>query len=97
MLIPRTIIKGDQLNNELSLDFIAYHEEEEMMHVKAEITGNRDRLRFHVLPENLTFNKEKWVIPSNNEIIATNKKLAFNNFKISKNSQSIEITDKKPQ
>ncbi|SFZ89662.1 Family of unknown function [Flaviramulus basaltis] len=96
LFIPRSIIKGEQLNNELSLDFIAYDKEEEMMNVKAEITGDSERLRFHVIPENLTLNKSKWIIPSDNEIIITEKKLAFNNFKINKNNQSIQITDKDP-
>ena len=84
LFIPRTILKGEQLNNELSLDFIAYDEDEEMMNAKVQITGDRERLRFHVLPENLTFNKHKWTIPSDNEILLTDKKLAFNHFRINR-------------
>ena len=96
ILLPRSLIKGEQLNNELSLDFLAYHDDDELMNVKAEITGNRERLRFHVKPNNLILNKNPWITPEDNEIIITDKNLAFNNFRIDRNEQSIEITDKKP-
>ncbi len=94
LLIPKSEIKGNQENNELALSFLASHNAKEMMNIEGEITGNRERLRFHVEPENLTLNKEIWSIPQDNEIIITDEKLTFNNFKINKNTQSIEITDK---
>ncbi|WP_246067783.1 translocation/assembly module TamB domain-containing protein [Changchengzhania lutea] len=94
--LPPSIIKGKQINNELSLNFLAYYQEENMMNIEAKITGNRERLRFHVLPEILLLNKEKWIIPNDNEIILTDKNLAFHHFRINKNNQSIEIIDKSP-
>lgn len=94
--IPKSVIKGEQLNNSLSLDFLAFHEDEDLMNIKAEITGDRDRLRFHVIPENLVLNKSNWTIPENNEIIITDTQLEFNQFQINKGNQSIALTDKLP-
>lgn len=94
--IKKTIIKGNQANNELSLDFIAYDEKEKMIQILSKITGSRDRLRFHVLPTDLILNKTPWNTPENNEIIYTKNKLAFNDFRFSKDDQSVEITDKLP-
>lgn len=94
--LPKSVIKGEQLNNNLSLDFLAFHDDEKMMNIKAEITGDRERLRFHVIPDNLKLNKANWTIPQNNEIIITDKNLEFNQFKINKGNQSIELTDKLP-
>tara|TARA_R110002096_G_scaffold203033_5_gene387917 strand:+ start:6509 stop:11611 length:5103 start_codon:yes stop_codon:yes gene_type:complete len=94
LLLPKSEIKGNQTNNELSLSFLASYDETEIMNIEAEVTGDRERLRFHVVPTNLVLNKEIWTIPQDNEIIITDKNLAFNNFKINKNTQSIEITDK---
>ncbi len=95
--IPRTIITGKQTNNELSLNFAGYHKGETLMNVNTKITGNRDRLSFTVNPDSLILNKNKWNIPSDNEIVFTEgDKLLFTNFKIDKENQSIEITDKLP-
>lgn len=94
--IQKTIVSGNQVNNELSLDFIAYHEEEKMIQIGSKITGSRERLRFHVLPEDLILNKTPWNTPETNEIIYTENKLAFNDFRFSKGDQSVEITDKLP-
>ncbi len=92
--IKKTILKGNQVNNELSLDFIAYHEEEKMIQILSKITGSRDRLRFTVTPTDLILNKTPWNTPETNEIIYTPNKLVFNDFRFSKDNQSVEITDK---
>tara|TARA_R110002049_G_scaffold207188_1_gene377651 strand:+ start:27972 stop:33044 length:5073 start_codon:yes stop_codon:yes gene_type:complete len=94
--IPKTIIKGNQSNNELALNFSAYKDTAQMMYVDAIISGNRDKLNLHVVPEKLLLNNDNWSIPANNEMLFTEKKLEFNNFKINKNNQSIEISDKLP-
>ncbi len=94
--IKKTIIKGNQTNNELSLDFIAYDDNETMIQMMSKITGDRKRLRFHVLPEDLIFNKLPWNVPANNEILIGEKELKFNDFIFSRENQSVEITDKLP-
>lgn len=93
--VPRTIITGNQTNNELSLNFAGFHKEETLMNVNTKITGNRDRLQFSVKPDSLILNKHIWNIPADNAIVLeNNEKLSFTNFKITKDNQSIEITDK---
>ncbi|SDS20322.1 translocation/assembly module TamB domain-containing protein [Winogradskyella sediminis] len=91
--VPKTIIKGKQSDHELALDFLGYHDDEQLLNVNTKLTGNRDRLVFTVNPENLILNKETWTIPQENEMIITDKHLEFNAFKITKNSQSITLTD----
>ncbi|NNE32814.1 MAG: translocation/assembly module TamB [Winogradskyella sp.] len=92
--IPETIITGNQTNNELSLNFLGYHNGERLMNVNTKISGNRDRLVLSVNPDSLVLNNGKWTIPEDNQMILTETKLAFNKFKISKNNQSIEVTNK---
>ncbi|WP_225035162.1 translocation/assembly module TamB [Winogradskyella sp. SM1960] len=92
--VPKTIIKGQQSDHELVLDFLGYHNDEQLMNVSTKISGNRDELKFTVNPDSLILNKETWTIPDNNEVIITEKNLEFNAFKITKNNQSIELTDK---
>ena len=92
--VPKTIIKGKQSDNELSLDFLGYYEDEQLMNVNTKLTGNREQLVFTVNPDSLILNKEKWTIPPGNEMILKDKNLEFTDFKITKNKQSIELTDK---
>ncbi|WP_179343672.1 translocation/assembly module TamB domain-containing protein [Winogradskyella ursingii] len=94
--IPKTMITGNQYNNELSLNFLGYHDGERLMNVNTRITGSRERLVLKVNPDSLVLNKSKWVIPETNEMVLTENKVTFNEFIISKDNQSIEITDKLP-
>ncbi|GGG37321.1 translocation/assembly module TamB domain-containing protein [Bizionia arctica] len=94
ILIPKTVITGNQENNELSLDFFAYYKNETLIKVLSKISGSSNNLRFHVIPEGLIFNKSFWTIPESNEVLISNTKMIFNDFLISKENQSIEITDK---
>lgn len=92
--VPKTVITGNQINNGLSLNFLGYHQGEKLMNVNTKITGNRERLKFTVNPDSLILNKKKWSIPKTNEVILTENNLEFNDFKISREGQTVEITDK---
>ncbi|WP_299102053.1 translocation/assembly module TamB domain-containing protein [uncultured Winogradskyella sp.] len=92
--VPKTIIKGRQSNHELHLDFLGFHNGEKLMNVNTNLSGSRERLVFSVDPDSLILNKQKWTIPQNNEVVITDKNLDFNAFKITKDNQSIELTDK---
>ncbi|MUU78799.1 translocation/assembly module TamB [Winogradskyella sp. HL2-2] len=94
--VPKTLITGNQTNNELFLNLLGYNDNEKLLNVNTKITGNRERLKFTVNPDSLILNKKKWIIPATNQVILTNKNLAFADFKITKNNQSIELTDKLP-
>ena len=91
--IASTSIIGNQSNNELSLNFLAYHDNETLINVNTKITGNRERLEFKVNPDSLIFNKHAWNIPVTNTVFITNKNLEFKDFRLSLDEQSLEITD----
>ncbi|TXE09212.1 translocation/assembly module TamB [Gelidibacter salicanalis] len=92
--IQKTRVEGSQANNELSLGFTAYHQDEILTQIRSKITGNREELRFHVLTEDLVLNKTPWNIPESNEILIRDQKLEFNDFLFSRDNQSFELTDK---
>ncbi|EGV43229.2 translocation/assembly module TamB [Bizionia argentinensis JUB59] len=92
--IQKTIISGNQVNNELALEFTAFHKKEVLAQIFSEVTGTSDALRFHVKPDNLVINKTPWTVPESNEMLIYPKKLEFNEFQFSKGNQSFEITDK---
>ncbi|WP_299669997.1 translocation/assembly module TamB [uncultured Polaribacter sp.] len=94
--VPKTIITGNQKNNELALNFLGFHEGKKLMNVNTSITGSRERLKFTVNNKDLVLNKHKWEIPETNEIILTDSVISFSDFRITKGNQSIEVTDKSP-
>ena len=92
--VPKTIIKGIQQNNELSLNFLGFYKGEKLMNVNTTISGNSDKLKFTIDQDSLFLNSTQWKIPNTNAVVFENNKLTFSDFKISKDNQSIEITDK---
>jgi len=92
--IPETVITGNQSDSELALNFHGTYQDSLLLNVDAKITGSRERLVMKVDPDSLILNTHKWDITDENEMILTDNKLEFNQFKIIKNNQSIEITDK---
>lgn len=92
--IPSTKIIGSQTNNELSLSFVGNLDGDKILNVEAEITGNRERLVFKVLPDDIIFNKSSWHVPPTNEVVITEGNIKFNNFVFSKQNQSVELTNK---
>ncbi|TXD47912.1 translocation/assembly module TamB [Polaribacter sp. IC073] len=91
--MPKTIITGNQTNNELSLNFLGFYKGKKLMNVNTKITGNRESLKFSVNKDSLILNSGKWTIPEDNAVELSDNNITFTNFKISKGKQSIEITD----
>lgn len=95
--VPKTVITGTQKDNELSLNFLGFYKGEKLMNVNTTITGNSDQLKFTIDQDSLFLNSHNWKIPKTNAIVFEENKLTFSDFKISKDKQSIEITDKIPR
>ena len=94
--IPRTKIEGNQQNEELSLKFNSVYEDSTLINIQSQITGTSERLRFHVLPEDLILNRNKWQTPEDNEIIFTENNLEFNNFRFSRDNTVVSLTHQLP-
>ncbi len=94
--IPKTKIKGHQQDNELSLSFYSVYKDSTLINIQSQITGNSEELRFHIIPEDLILDRNSWHTPENNEVLISKHKLVFNNFRFTRNEESLEITDKLP-
>lgn len=92
--LPKTVLKGEQVENKMLLEFTSYFEDDIYNTIQTEITGKRDSLRLHVLSDKFQINKENWKISKDNEMKLTKNKIDFHNFRFSYNGQSFEITDK---
>lgn len=91
--IPITKVTGRQQDEKLNLAFNATHLDTTLINIKSEITGTSEQLRFHVLPESLTLDRNLWQTPDNNEVLISKHKLVFNDFRFSKDDEIVEFTD----
>ena len=94
--IKRTDLSGIVSNNVLNLEFTSYDDEERLMHFASTLSRKRDingieNLIFNLSLDDLILNKKPWSIPDNNEIAVGEEALVFNNFKLTNESQSIEL------
>ena len=95
--IPQTKIIGNQQNEVLSLVFRATHQDTTLINVKSQITGSSERLRLQVLPDSLILDRNLWEIPETNEILWTDDRISFTDFRFSRNEELMELTDKLSQ
>lgn len=92
--IPKTEITGNQKEGELSLNFHSVYKDTTLINIQSQITGTAEELRFHVIPEDLILDRNDWVTPEDNEVLISKHNLVFNNFRFTRNEESVEITDK---
>ncbi|CAM4139293.1 translocation/assembly module TamB [Gillisia hiemivivida] len=94
LAIKETIIDGSIENQNLYLDFTSFHNDKVMVHVASEISKEGDTFKVHLFPKDLILNYEEWNIPATNEAFFKDKYAEFNDFRLSRNNQLIEISDK---
>ncbi len=92
--IPKTRIRGNQQDNELSLNFNSVYKDSTLINIQSQITGTEEELRFHIVPEDLIFDRNKWQTPDDNEVLISKKKIVFNDFKFTRNEETVELTNK---
>lgn len=94
--IPKTRIKGNQKDNEMSLSFNSIYKDSTLINIQSQITGTSEQLRFHILPEDLILDRNLWETPDDNEVLISKENLEFNNFRFSRNNEVVELSNKMP-
>jgi hypothetical protein len=94
--IKRTEVLGEVSNDSLKLDFLAFNNTEKLIHIKPEFFRQGDSLSLHINPSDLTLNAKPWSIPSNNRLKYIDNVLDIDDFTLSREGQSVTISNKKP-
>ena len=97
LAIKKTFLEGSIENKMLNLDFNSYYEDEKLVHVASVISKTDDIFRVHLVPEELILNYSEWKIPESNEVLIGDKSIQFNDFRMSRNNQEIEISNSMPE
>ncbi len=94
--IKKTIIKGGVINRKLDLEFTSLHEEERIVHINSQLNFQGDTLKFHLEPKELILNKNPWEISDNNLISLGKEYINFQDFRLTRNDQVMEVLNNKP-
>jgi len=94
--IKRTNLGGVVSQNELNLDFISYEDGEKLLQFGSTLSRKRNQqgtedLIFKLKLEDLILNKQSWRVPDDNSVTYREDRISFNNFKLSNDSQSVEM------
>jgi len=96
LAIKKTLIDGKIFDRKLFLNFSSFNNDETIVQIKTETTGEDKQLRIHVVPENLIFNNLAWSIPQSNQFIISDKKIEFQDFKFTHENQQLNLYSNKP-
>ncbi|MCT8340236.1 translocation/assembly module TamB domain-containing protein [Flavobacteriaceae bacterium TK19130] len=95
LALPKTDFSGDFADKQLDLTFLAKEDDSTLFDIRSQITGSRERLRYHVVPDPLIFNGNNWQTPSSNEVIYAEDRLTFNDFRFENGRQQVAVRDGK--
>ena len=94
--IRRTDLEGEIINEILHLDFNSYYEDEHLMHIRSELARRNDTIIFQLDPSEVILNSSLWEVPEDNEIRIAENSTIFNDFRFTRNNQSLRITNEQP-
>ncbi len=96
LAIKETMLEGRLANRELDLDFISNYNDQQLVHVRSEVSKPDDILRIHINPEELVLNTAAWNIDPDNEILIGDNFWNFNNFILQRNEQLLRVSNELP-
>ncbi|WP_162416072.1 translocation/assembly module TamB domain-containing protein [Cyclobacterium roseum] len=89
-----TYFTGKILEDLLYLDFNALDSDKEtLMHVAWDIRPGQDTLQFHIDPDSLIFNRKKWILPADNEVLIGPSVAHFRNITFDREMQKVSIAN----
>ncbi len=90
-----TYFTGKIVEELFYLDFNALDKKDDtLMHVALNIRTEQDALQFHINPDSLIFNRMKWSLPADNELLIGPSVANFKNFTFDREIQKVSIANK---
>lgn len=96
LAIKETILSGTVDQRKLNLDFSSFYDKTRLVHLNSELDFRGDTLRYHINPQDLVLNTKEWSIDENNLISFDTNYLNFENFRIFRNDQEMQLSNDKP-
>ena len=94
--IKKTLWDGRITNRKLFMDFSSFNNEEEIIHMKTEISEADNILYLHFVPEDIVLNKQPWTVSPSNEVSFGEKRIQFKDLSFSHEDQMVSFYSDKP-
>lgn len=96
LAIKKTVLNGNVVDRKLNLDFSSLYEQDSLVHVNSELNFQGDTLKFHINPQDLILNRNPWHVSASNQISYAKEYLAFQDFRLSRNDQEMQLSNNSP-
>ncbi|SFC10201.1 Autotransporter translocation and assembly factor TamB [Zunongwangia mangrovi] len=93
LALKKTELKANLANRVLGLNFNSVYDEDTLVNVSSKLSKNEDVFRYEVSDKKLILNKNLWHIQQNNALLYDGEKIIFENFRITRESQSLELVN----
>ena len=90
--IQETFVEGMVADQVFHFDFSSMYQDAPLVQVKSELSQRGDTLIFSLDPADVLLNANRWDVPQDNEIRIAQNAITFNNFRLSRMNQLMELT-----
>ena len=91
--LKKTQLKANLANRILNLNFNSVYDEDTLVNVSSKLSKNDDTFRYEISNEKLILNKNLWQVKESNVLLYDGKSIEFENFRISRENQSMELVN----
>ena len=96
LAIKKTTVQGNIANQKMDVDLLSTYKDEKILHIQSQIAKSGDTIDLHIVPSDLILNSKEWTMPQDNRLLIANNLRDFQNFRMTRNDQNMEITNNKP-
>ncbi|MGA9326459.1 MAG: translocation/assembly module TamB domain-containing protein, partial [Salegentibacter sp.] len=96
LAIKKTSVSGNIANQKMDVDLLSTYKDEKILHIQSEIAKSGDTIDLHIVPSGLILNGKEWTMPQDNRLLIAHNLREFQNFRMTRNDQNMEITNNKP-
>ncbi|MCL6217365.1 translocation/assembly module TamB domain-containing protein [Zunongwangia pacifica] len=92
--LKKTQLKANLASRVLHLNFNSVYNKDTLVNVSSKLSKNDDTFRYEISDKKLILNKNPWQVSQNNALLYDGKSIEFENFRITRESQSLELVNK---
>lgn len=94
--IDRASLTGNIENSLISSNLTIYDDAEKLVYVDSETKLTNDTIQYHILPDQLLFDRKPWIIAADNQLRLATNFIDIVNFDLSNGNQSVTLGTRLP-
>lgn len=94
--IDKTALTGSIENNLISSNLTVFDSLQRLVHLSSRAEISNDTIQFHIVPDDLVFNKKPWTVSADNQLIMAANYIDINSFDLSNGDQKVTLGTQLP-